>query len=128
MRDRCRLPTHQAWKNYGARGIKVCDQWNESFQKFWEDMGESYAPELTLERVDNEAGYSKENCVWVTRKTQNSNKRSNVWIQTPWGKLTVAQASEKSGIGVTTLLYRLKAKVPQSKLFAPPDTRNRFTT
>ena len=128
MRDRCRLPTHQAWKNYGARGIKVCDRWNESFQNFWEDMGPSYVRGLTLERVDNEAGYSKENCVWVSHKAQNNNRRTNVRIKTPWGELTVSQASEKSGIGVTTLLYRIANGVPYERMFEKPNFTNRFTT
>src|SRR5215831_9640275 len=56
MHDRCRLPTHQAWHNYGARGITVCDRWQESFTNFWEDMRPTYRPGLTLERINNAIG------------------------------------------------------------------------
>jgi len=127
MRDRCQLPTHQAWKNYGGRGITVCERW-DSFEAFWEDMGPTYKKGLTLDRLDNSKGYSPENCGWRTRKQQASNTRKNRFIETPWGKMTVKQASEKSGVGVTTLLYRLNHGVPAELMFSVPDVTNRFTT
>lgn len=125
MIDRCRLPTHQAWKNYGGRGITVCKRWQESFQNFWEDMGPTYRPGLTLDRIDNDGPYSPENCRWVSVREQSRNRRNNRYIDTPWGKMTVADAAEKSGIGVTTLLYRLDHNWPQDKLFIEPDVQNR---
>ena len=128
MCDRCRLPTHQAWKNYGARGIKVCPEWEGSFENFWADMGAAYKKGLTLERIDVNKGYSKENCTWATMKSQARNKRKNVRINTPWGLVTVAEASERSGVGVTTILYRIKAGVPERLLLTKPDVRNRFVT
>ena len=122
MRDRCRLPTHQAWHNYGARGIEVCARWQE-FPAFWEDMGGAYKEGLTLDRVDNDKGYCKENCRWVTSQVQGNNKRTNRRIETPWGELTVSEASQKSGIGETTLLYRLsRGATFRDSLFSKPDT------
>lgn len=107
MRDRCRLPSHQAWKNYGARGIQVCDRWNESFENFWADMGRSYLPGLTLERMNNSKGYNLKNCAWVDWKTQARNRRNAKMIATPWGRMNVSEASERSGIGGTTIHYRI---------------------
>src|SRR5690606_24180088 len=127
MIDRCRLPTHQAWKNYGGRGIQVCKAW-QTFEGFWADMGPSYRPGLSLDRIDVDGNYAPDNCRWVTTKEQNRNRRTNRYIQTPWGRMTVSEASERSGIGVTTLLYRLDAGVPANLLFQPPDVTNRFTT
>jgi len=121
MNDRCRLPTHQAWKNYGGRGITVCPEWQTSFEAFWADMGSGYWAGLTLERIDNMAGYSAANCAWVTRKENSRNTRLSRLIDTPWGRMTVAEASERSGIGRTTLHYRLNAGAPESTIFSTPD-------
>lgn len=128
MRDRCRLPSHHAWANYGGRGIKVCPQWDASFEAFWADMGPTYQRGLSLDRIDVNRGYCPENCRWVAFKTQNNNRRSNRYVDTPWGLMTVAEAAERSGIPKTTLTYRLDHGCPQAHLFDAPDVTNRFTT
>jgi hypothetical protein len=127
MRDRCRLPTHQAWKNYGGRGIKVCPRWG-NFESFWSDMGPTYSSGLTIDRIDNSKGYYRENCRWATYRQQASNKRGNRRIHTPWGYLTVSEASQKSGIGITTILYRLNHQCPIAELFSKPSFTNRFSS
>lgn len=107
MLDRCALPSHQAWHNYGGRGITVCAEWRDSFEAFWRDMGPTYRHGLTLERVDNSAGYSASNCTWATCKRQANNTRRSRHVDTPAGRMTVMQASEAYGVGYSTLLYRL---------------------
>jgi len=74
MLQRCNNPNHSHYKYYGGRGIKVCDRWLESFENFYEDMGER-PEDLTLDRIDVNKGYYPENCKWSTRSEQNSNKR-----------------------------------------------------
>lgn len=128
MVQRCTEPTHPAWKNYGGRGITVCERWRHDFGAFWADMGPSYQKGLDLDRKDNEKGYSPENCRWVTR-TINCRNRRNTRHVTFWGReMTVKELSEKSGIKYTTLLYRLDHGCPLEKLIDEPDVANRFTT
>jgi hypothetical protein len=122
MRDRCRLPTHQAWKNYGARGVTVCAEWDVSFEAFWRDMGPTYQSGLTIERVNNDDGYSAANCIWATYKTQARNTRRSRRIATPWGEITLAEAAERSGINVMTLHHRLNRGASPSSIFSTPGT------
>jgi len=128
MIDRCRLPTHQAWKNYGARGIRVCERWQQSFENFWDDMGATYRRGLDLDRENNDLGYDPLNCRWVTRVRNSNNRRSTRLIHTPWGEMSVSDASRKAGIGVTTLLYRISRGVSETDLFSAPDHTRTFTT
>jgi hypothetical protein len=121
MKARCQLPTHQAWHNYGGRGISVCDRWLESFANFWEDMGPTYRRGLTIERINNMGDYAPENCTWETPKAQALNKRTNRRIATPWGEMAVSEASERSGIGQTTIFYRLARTSDLSTIFSTPD-------
>lgn len=74
MTARCRRPTHPAYKYYGARGITVCQEWQDSFEQFLADMGPRPAG-LTLERINNDRGYCPENCKWATVADQAKNKR-----------------------------------------------------
>jgi len=74
MMNRCSNPKATGYKNYGGRGITVCEKWLD-FRGFLKDMGEKPSG-LTLDRIDNDKGYYKENCRWETWKNQHTNKRA----------------------------------------------------
>jgi len=76
MRQRCYNKNRPNFKYYGGRGISVCKDWN-SFAGFCKDMESDYKPGLTLDRIDNNGNYCKENCRWVTMSVQNNNKSWN---------------------------------------------------
>jgi hypothetical protein len=122
--DRCTLPTHQAWDNYGGRGITVCGTWRESFGAFWADMATGYAPGLTLDRIDNALGYCPENCRWASYVVQANNRRDNRVINTAqFGRITIKQAARKAGLKYTTLRYRIDQSCPvELALILPPDS------
>lgn len=78
MHQRCENPNHKSYDGYGGRGIVVCSRWSgpSGFPHFLEDMGEKPSPDHSIDRIDNEAGYSPDNCRWATRSQQQRNKRT----------------------------------------------------
>ncbi len=76
MKSRCYNPNAAEFKNYGARGITICQEWLSDFPAFYRDMGDRPSEKHSLERVNNALGYSKDNCVWATDKTQSLNRRT----------------------------------------------------
>lgn len=126
MNDRCDLPTHHAYHNYGGRGIAVCESWQRGFVAFWADMGPTYQTGLTLDRRDNNRGYEKENCHWTTRVAQARNTRNNVHVKTKNGQVTGAEAADTASINRTTVYYRIAHGWPQDRLLDPPNHANRI--
>jgi hypothetical protein len=106
MQNRCNNYRSKDFKNYGGRGIKVCKKWS-TFEGFWEDMKKGYLDHLTLERIDNDKGYCKENCTWATKQEQSNNRCTNVWLKCFGEKLTLTQVSVKYGICKETLRHRI---------------------
>ena len=79
MMRRCYEVTNPTYKYYGGRGISVCGYWKESVVNFYDDMGEP-PKDTSLDRIDNNGNYCKENCKWSTREEQSNNRRNNVIV------------------------------------------------
>lgn len=106
MKRRCMNPSYKRYKDYGGRGITVCDRWIESFENFIADMGER--PEgLTLDRKNNELGYFKENCQWATHEQQHNNTRRNIIVTFKDQQMTIPQLSIMVGVPYGMLRQRI---------------------
>lgn len=109
---RCYDKNNKAYKNYGGRGIKVCEEWKNNFQSFYdwsyENGYDENAPQgkCTIDRVDNDGDYTPENCRWTTMKNQSNNKRSNIFVEINGSVKTLAEWSDFSGISRSTIKQR----------------------
>lgn len=109
MKERCFNQTCEAYKNYGARGITVCDEWLNSFQAFYEwAMSNGYEAHLTIDRIDVNGDYCPENCRWADMKAQSNNRRSNHVLEYKGESHTMSEWSQITGIKKSTILKRLK--------------------
>ncbi len=112
MKQRCLNPNHSRFKDYGGRGIKICDTWLRSFQLFYEDMG--HRPVGTsLDRVNNHGNYEPSNCRWATQFEQRLNTRRNRFITVHNETRTLCEWSKSTGINRSTLASRLKKYPPE---------------
>lgn len=108
INNRCYMKNSLSYKNYGGRGIFVCEEWRNDFRPFYEwAMGSGYQDNLTIDRINNDGPYSPDNCRWADKKTQCNNKRSNHIIVYCGDSLTIAEWSEKTGLPRTTIATRL---------------------
>jgi hypothetical protein len=120
MKQRCTNPNHESYDRYGGRGITFDPSW-EDFSVFFKDMGEKPTPEHQLERVDNEKNYSKENCIWATRKEQTRNRGGNraTRLYTYDGKtMCLKDWAQEVGISNTSMQKRLNKGWPLEKAFS----------
>lgn len=81
MKSRCYNKSNVSYQSYGEKGIIVCKRWLNSFENFLSDMGERPSSKHSLDRIDNDGNYSKENCRWADVYTQANNKSTNVFIE-----------------------------------------------
>ena len=120
MKQRCTNPNHESYDRYGGRGITFDPSW-EDFSVFFKDMGEKPTPEHQLERVDNEKNYSKENCIWTTRKEQTRNRggaRATRFYTYDGKTMCIKDWAQEVGISNTSMQKRLNKGWPLEKAFS----------
>ena len=110
MKQRCYNQNNPGYKNYGGRGIKVCDEWLNDFKRFAEDMGPKPTKNHSLDRIDNNKGYYKENCRWGTKRQQGNNRRTNILITYQGKTQNLTEWSKELGIPYHTLSNRRRNK------------------
>lgn len=118
MRDRCYNENCASYKNYGGRGIKVCDRWQD-FQNFYDDMSPTYKPGLTIEREDVNGDYDPWNCSWIERKHQSRNRTNTIWVETEFGKMTITEAAQKAGVSWFCMYNRYLKNCSKETILLP---------
>lgn len=117
MKERCYTPSNNSYKNYGARGIKVCDEW-QKFEPFYEwAMSHGYSEDLSIDRIDVNGNYCPENCRWSTKKVQANNTRSNHYVTRDGETHTVTEWCEILGISRSTVVKRIGKGLPEEVWF-----------
>lgn len=115
-KSRCFNPANKSYKDYGGRGITMCEEWRNSFPAFISHLGPC-PPNYMLDRINNEMGYQPGNCRWATRTTQNRNSRKNHLITLNDATYTIAEWALLTGIKAGTIWYRAAiAKWPPEKI------------
>jgi hypothetical protein len=119
MIARCGNKSNCEYKNYGGRGITVCDEWHE-FAVFYSDIGDP-PPKTSIDRIDNEKGYSKENCRWATNAQQARNKRTNINVTIDGVEKCATDWANENGVSPITAIMRIHMGVdPKVAVTAKP--------
>lgn len=122
MKQRCKNPKSSAFDCYGGRGIRVCPEWDESYESFqvWA-IANGYRDDLTIDRIDVNGNYCPENCRWVDMPTQSNNRRSSARLEYNGESHTIREWAEITGISDGTIRTRIYTrKWPVEKALSTP--------
>lgn len=126
MIDRCYREKCKCYKNYGGRGIKVCDEWRNDFMAFYNwAMTNGYNDTLSIDRIDVNGNYEPSNCRWATIEMQANNKRTNRFITYKGETLTVSQWERKLGCNNGFISNRLAKGWDEEKALSTPYIRRK---
>lgn len=128
MRRRCNNPNDKCYHRWGGRGIKVCDEWDNSFQNFYDwAIANGYSDNLTIDRIDNDGNYEPSNCRWVSNRDQCNNRSSNIKITIGCATKTLIQWCEifKLDYRMVHARYHRNNVSSLDSLFAPSKYRGK---
>lgn len=107
MRQRCYNTNNKDFYNYGAKGIKVCDEWIKDFSEFYRwAMENGYAESLSIDRIDPYGNYEPSNCRWATIQEQANNKKNTIYVEVDGSIYTLTELSNLYGIRRETIEMR----------------------
>lgn len=107
IKSRCTNTKNKAYYRYGGCGITMCDEWLNSYETFLDDMGRAPSPKHTIDRKNNNLGYSKDNCRWATYSEQNRNKNITRLMSINGVTMPLIDWCEASGMPYSTVMYRV---------------------
>jgi len=132
MKGRCLNPNNNRFKNYGGKGISICNCWISSFSRFLEDMGSKPSSRHTIDRIDNEGNYEPGNCRWATPKEQARNRSTNLKIEYKGQVKCLSEWADLLGFNRHVLCNRLSRGWSTKRMLETPtqkkpavDKRNR---
>ena len=121
MLDRCYHSYSIMYKNYGGRGISICDEWLKDFINFYHwAIDNGYEDDLTIDRINNDGNYEPSNCRWATYKEQARNKRNNHTLTFNGETKTISEWAETIGIPASTLGNRIYKGMPIERALTMP--------
>lgn len=107
IKQRCLNPKIKSYKDYGANGVTICDEWKDSFEAFISHVGKCPSESHTIDRIDSSGNYEPGNCRWATRTEQNRNRKNTVYLDVDGEKVALPVLAEKHGLTAKTLWARL---------------------
>lgn len=120
MKNRCYNEKVENYKNYGGRGIKICDEWNQKkigFINFYNwSINNGYKEGLTIDRINNDGNYEPSNCRWVTNEVQQRNKSNNIFLTFEGKTHCLAEWAEITGINVEKIGDRYRSNLPVERI------------
>lgn len=126
MKKRCDYKNHKSYNSYGGRGITYCDKW-KTLEGFLDDMLDGYEEGLTLDRIDVNGMYCKENCRWVSRNIQANNKTTNIFLEYKGEKLTLSELTNKLGLNYSMVQHRIARGYTVEEAIKPPKEKEMIT-
>lgn len=128
MKHRCNNPNAHYYKYYGGRGIKVCDEWLNNFDSFYEwAINNGFSKELSIDRKNNDKGYSPDNCRWVTEKIQKRNTSRANLVEYKGESWPLADLCEKFDFPYSVMYQRLRKGMPfEAAIKIPPKKYSNF--
>jgi hypothetical protein len=125
--SRCSNPNNQAWKHYGGRGIRICDEWRNDFMQFYADVGPRPSAKHSIDRYPNPNGnYEPCNVRWATQAQQIENRKTTIYVTHDGLTLPSFEWAKLIGIGSDTIRDRIKAGLPTERVLAPKGQAGRL--